>query len=317
MRTLMKSLGVLTLLTGLTALASPVTAATYPSRSVTAMNAFMPGGLLELAFRPIADELSKSLAVNIVISPAAGAGGVVGATKALSQKPDGYTYLLYNDSILVSLSTLRDVRFNVESFIPVCSMGSSSSSFVIKQGDARFNNLDEFVKYAKEHPGTLSIGMTGRKSGGEISMTQFMHAAGISMKLVPFDGAAAVTSALIGGHIDGAVTEVFNEQMLPLALVGDRNVDYPDLPTFQDLGYDVYWVSNNGLFALKGTDPERIKTMEDAMVKALQSPTVLTAIKNLRLGATFHHGSEWQDQIHQMRQRLQKLVDLGLITPEK
>ena len=111
-------------------LSAPALAAgDFPTRTINVINAWLPGGIGEMAYRPVGDELAKILKTNVVLVPSAGAGGLMGVNKALSSRPNGYNLLLTTDASLIGLSTLRKVRWSMDDFIPVGSLGSPIGSY--------------------------------------------------------------------------------------------------------------------------------------------------------------------------------------------
>lgn len=294
--------------------------ADYPKRTITVINAWLPGGIIELGFRPVMDEMSRILGVNMVLSPNAGASGVIGTNKALASRPDGYTLLLTTDSSLVTLSRLRKVRFGTEDFQPVGTYGMSPISFCIRKGDDRFGNLDEFVAYAKAHPGELSVGLSGMQGTNHVAAAMAMHEMGLNLKLVPFDGALQVVSAVGSRHVDCAVTEIlYNENVQPVAFFArERNPDYPDVPTFSEKGYpDIIWGSNFALFARAGTPPEAMDKLTAAMTQAVATPAARENLKKLYITTTFFPGPELQQMIAERSVLLQGLIDKGVMIPER
>ena len=124
-------------------LSAPALAAgDFPTRTINVINAWLPGGIGEMAYRPVGDELAKILKTNVVLVPSAGAGGLMGVNKALTSRPNGYNLLLTTDASLIGLSTLRKVRWSMDDFIPVGSLGSPSVGLAIRKGDPRFSTFE-------------------------------------------------------------------------------------------------------------------------------------------------------------------------------
>lgn len=294
-------------------------AADFPSKPISIYNAWVPGGIAEMIYRPVGDQMAKILNTNLVLVPSSGAGGLMGVNKALSSKADGYNLLLTTDVSLLSLSNLRNVRWSIEDFIPIGSLGTSSAALIIKKDDPRFATLDEFITYAKSHPGELSCGQSGMLSTEHISSVAVLSALGIKAKLVPFDGSLQVAAAVVSGHVDFMVTDMsYYEGVLPLAAISaTRYPSFPELPTLKELGYDVDWGPSYGLFARKGTPPEQIQVLRDALAKAVQVDSVKTTLENMRVNPIFYSGDEWLANMRNRELFIDKIIEKGLITPQK
>lgn len=294
-------------------------AADFPSRSITVNNAWVPGGIVEMSYRPCGDELARLLNTNVVLNPASGAGGLMGVNKTLQGKKDGYNLLLTSDMSILGLSQLRKVRWNYDDFIPIGSYGTTSYGLVIKKGETRFTNLDEFIAYAKAHPGELSCGQSGMLGTEHIGSAMMKTALGIDYKFVPFDGALAAVAAVGSGHIDCAFTPMlYYDTITPIAGCGEeRFKDYPDVPTFKEKGYNFTFDSSYGLFARKGTPEAQIKILRDAMLKAVNSEANLNNLPRVRMNPIFYIGEDWENLMKSRIENIHYLIKEGIIVPEE
>ena len=291
----------------------------FPTRSITVNNAWIPGGIVEMSYRPCGDELAKILKTNVVLNPASGAGGLMGVNKTLQGKKDGYNLLLTSDMSLVGLSQLRRVSWNFDDFIPIGSYGSTSYGLVIKKGEKRFTNLEEFVAYAKAHPGELSCGQSGMLGTEHIASAMMQKALGIDYKFVPFDGTLAAVAAVGSGHIDCAISPMlYYDTITPIAACGaERFKDYPEVPTFKEKGYDFTFDSSYGIFARKGTPEEQVRILREAMQKAVNSEANLQNLPRVRMNPIFYIGEDWENLMKDRAAELQELVKAGVIISEK
>lgn len=297
---------------------APALAADYPTRAITVVNPFLPGGVVDLAFRPISEELSHALKVNVINSPQPGAGGVVAVSKHMSAKPDGYTLILASDAFFMTNTNFRKVRFSMDDFIPVHSYGVTPMALAVKKDDPRFSTLEEFLAYAKAHPGELSIGQTGMLGVNHVGMARMESELGIKFKTIPYDGALATVGALASGHIDAAISEIlYNREIAALALFGDKSEEYPEVPTFRELGYDINWGSNFGVWAIKNTPLEIIETLSKAITLALQKPNIIENLRNLGLGVKGFDSQEWPEVMKPRMAIVMDVIAKGLIVPEK
>lgn len=299
-------------------LAIPAQAADFPNRSITVNNAWVPGGIVEMSYRPVGDELAKLLGTNVVLNPASGAGGLMGVNKTLQGRKDGYNLLLTSDMSVLALSKLRNSRWNYHDFVPIGSYGTTLNGLAVKKGDPRFSNLEEFIAYAKAHPGELSVGQAGMLSTEHVGSAMARHAMGVDYKFVPFDGSLPAAAACAGGHIDAVFTpRLFHEGLQPLAVSTEtRSKDFPDIPTFKEKGFDVIFSTNYGLFARKGTPEEQIAVLRDAMNKAVHTEANLNNLPRVRMSPIFYNGEDWAKLMDQTGKTIDTLVEQKIITPE-
>ena len=301
-------------------IASPAFAADYPKRTITVINAWLPGGQVELAFRPVMDEMTRILGQTMVLSPSAGAGGLIGTNKALQAKPDGYTLLLSTEGSIVSLTGLREVRFKLDDLVSIGSYATGPLSLCIGANDSRFTTLEEFVDYARKHPGEATIGITGMLSINHIAAALFIDAFNLNVRLIPFDGALQVVGALGSGHIDAGISELlYNESIKAVAMyLKERSPEFSDVPTFTEKGYpQVTWGNNFALFASANLPPKAIEVLRDAMTKAVKAPAVAENLKKLHFSPIFLSGAELDALMRTRSSQLSGLVAKGVIKPEK
>lgn len=298
----------------------PASAADYPKRTITVINAWLPGGQVELAFRPVMDEMMKLLGVTMVLAPNAGAGGLIGTNAALQAKPDGYTLLLTTEGSVVSLCGLRNVRFGIDDFVSIGSYATGPLSLCINANESRFKTLEDFIAYAKENKGKVSIGITGKLSINHIAVSMLIDAFGLDVNLVPFDGALQVVGALGSGHVDAGISEMlYNPSVKGIAMYSaERNPNFPDIPTFTEKGYpQVKWGNNFALYANSKVPQEAVAVLRDAMTKAVNSPASLDTLKKLNFNPIFYSGAELDELMRERTVLLNKLIEKGVIEPEK
>ncbi|WP_281246535.1 Bug family tripartite tricarboxylate transporter substrate binding protein [Desulfovibrio litoralis] len=266
------------------------------------------------------DEMMKSLGATMVLSPNAGAGGLIGTNKALQAKPDGYTLLLTTEGSMVSLVGLRNVRFGLDDWVSIGSYATGPLSLCINASESRFKTLEEFIAYAKENKGKVSIGITGKLSINHIAAALLIEAYGLDVRLVPFDGALQVVGAVGSGHIDAGISEMlYNTSIKGIAMYSkERNPNFPDIPTFTEKGYpQVNWGNHFALYASSKIPKESVTVLREAMTKAVNSPTSLDTLQKLHFNTIFLSGDELDALMRDRVAQLNKLVEKGVIEPEK
>jgi tripartite-type tricarboxylate transporter receptor subunit TctC len=273
------------LVAGLLALAAQPAVAqdAFPSRAITMIVPFPPGGVADITGRPTAAALEKVLKQPIAVTNRPGAGGAVGNAAVANAKPDGYTVLMALSSISVipAADQLFDRKpaYALSQFAPIALI-SADPTFLTVRTESPWKTVKEFVAEAKKKPGQLSFSSSGVYGALHMPMEMFMHAAGIRMRHVPTTGGGPALTAILGGHVDvtaggpAAISgHVKGGKLRPLAGWGTkRHPAYPDVPTFKELGYDVEYYIWAGLFAPAGTPEPVMKVLRDAVRKAVAEP---------------------------------------------
>lgn len=298
-------------------LALPGHAEEYPTRTINIINPFLPGGWMDLALRPLIERMTQDLGVSVITTPTPGAGGSIGYTKASQSKPDGYTFVLSLHSTLLCNDMLRDVKYSVDSFDPVATFCMNPTALAIKTDDSRFSNITEFIEYAKAHPNSLSLGMSGTKNTSGAATALLEAKTGIKFKWIPFNGALAANAALSNGHVDCVVTQTLKSSGITgILLFGGKMDDYPNIPTSKDMGYSFEWPDYVTIYAPKGIALEKREFMERAILKAGASPEVHKILNNLGLQSVLLTGDLVSKETQKSREELAMIIEKGFIEPE-
>lgn len=278
-----------TLAVGMTLMASSMAWADYPTRPITMIVPFPPGGVTDTVARPIADALGKALGQQVVVENKAGAGGAIGTGEAARAKPDGYTILL----MLSSISILpeadkilgRKAAYNTTDFKPIARITADPTVLVVS-AKSPWKTVDEFVAAARQAPGKVDYGSSGIYGSMHVPMAMLEKNADIKMTHVPYTGAGPAVAALLGGQVDAISTgpssilqHVKAGTVRPLAHWGDKPLDaLPDTPSLADKGYDVKFVQWSGIFVPKDVPAEVIKRLRDAAKTVANNPDVQAKI---------------------------------------
>jgi tripartite-type tricarboxylate transporter receptor subunit TctC len=204
-----------------------------------------PGGGLDLIARLLSERLGRALGQNVVVENISGGGGAIASTTVAKSVPDGYTLMLGFVATHGTSPAVRKLPYDaVADFTPIAMVGGTSNVLVV-ESSTKITNLKEFVEYAKKNPGKLSYGSAGAGSLTHLGMEQFKQAAGFFAVHVPYRGAAPAFADLIGGQtqammasLAGATPHIRSGRLRPLAVTGtQRHRLYPDVPTFDELGF--------------------------------------------------------------------------------
>jgi tripartite-type tricarboxylate transporter receptor subunit TctC len=257
-------------------------AAQWPERAITLIVPFPAGGGTDTFARPLAQQLTMQLGQTVVIDNKGGAGGTVGAGVAAKARPDGYTFFMGGAHHALAPSLYKNLSYNIQKdFVPVALVAQPPQVVVINPGKLPVKTLQEFIDYAKKHPGEINYGTAGKGSTHHLAGELFAMQTGIKLVDVPYQGAGPMLSALIGGQVDLAFDGLGSSSghiragaIKPLAVAAtERSTSLPDVPTAAEAGVPNYVVSTwYAIWAPAGTPQEAVDKMASEITKALNTP---------------------------------------------
>jgi tripartite-type tricarboxylate transporter receptor subunit TctC len=258
----------------------------WPARNITMIVAFPPGGQADLAARPIALSLERTLGKSVIVDNRAGAGGLVGNAFVARSEPDGYTLLMALSSMtfLPEAERLYDRKpsYELDHLVPIARVLADPGVLCVRS-DSPYKTLADLIADAKKRPGQISFSSSGNYGAAHVPFEMFQQAAGIKLLHVPYRGGGPALTAFIGKQVDitaqapGPITpHVQSGAARLLASWGaKRAAEYPDVPTMIELGYkDVEYYIWAGLFAPKGTPAPVITRLREAMRQVMADPAV-------------------------------------------
>ena len=261
---------------GATAIAA---AQDYPSRRITLVVPFPPGGGNDAMARIMADRLSAALGQTVIVENRGGGGGLVGTRSVIKAAPDGYTLMLgHTGSIGINQTLYRDAGFDARKDFVAIGLIATMPLALLTHPSVQAKSVGELLELARSNPGKLILGSSSKGTGSHMCAEMFMHVAGVTMNLIPYKGTAQALTDLIGGHtqltfnvIPPALGSVQSGQLRALAVTSpQRSALLPDVPTAAESGlpgFDV--VLNYGLLAPTGTPRPIIDKINQAMRGAL------------------------------------------------
>jgi tripartite-type tricarboxylate transporter receptor subunit TctC len=267
-------------------------ASAYPSRAITFINPFPPGGAADVVGRPFAAVLEPIIRQPAVIDTKAGAAGAVGAQVAASAKPDGYTLLLH----IVSISGFSEVdklfgrkpKFSRDDFIPIARFIADPCVLIVNDRTP-YKTLQEFTEDAMKRPNEIIFSSSGLYGALHLPMALYLKAAGIKLRHLPTNGGGPALTALIGNNsqalvssIAACIGQIKGGKARALASFGaKRSPALPDVPTMKELGYDIEFYLWVGLFALKGTPEPIVTKIRDFTREAAMTPKFKELMANI------------------------------------
>ncbi len=283
----------------------------YPSRPITMIVAFPPGGVADKNARPTSAALEKVLKQPVTITNRPGAGGAVGNAVVAHAKPDGYTIgmLLSSVSVIPAADELfnRKPAYTLDELRTIALI-SADPMILIVAAKSNWKSVKDLVDDIKKKPGQYSFSSSGIYGALHMPMEMFFHAAGgLKLRHVPTKGGAPALRQLLGEHVDFTAggpaaigPHIRSGKLRPLASWGEnRHPAYPKVPTFRELGYDIVYYIWAGMFAPAGTPDSVIKVLRDATRTAVASAEFKKAMKNLNSPIVYKDAPEfhkyWRD----------------------
>ena len=305
---------------------SPARAQSYPSRTITLIIPFPPGGSTSIVGRVVADKMSQLLGQSIVVDNRGGAGGTIGTKAAAKSEPDGYTLLLgYTGTLAIGPSLYRNVGYEPrKDFAPIGMIGSAPSSLVVHPSFPP-RSLAELIAYAKANPGKVNFGSAGIGTVGHITGEYFAREAGIRIVHIPYKGTGPAISDLLGGHIPMTFSPVAATAgnvkaglLRALAVTSSRrNSLLPNVPTMSEAGIKDFEASlAYGLVAPAGTPRAVIDRLNEALRAALASDEVKNQLALDGTEITPGSPEAYADFIDRDERRWAELVKASGVEPE-
>jgi tripartite-type tricarboxylate transporter receptor subunit TctC len=278
----------------------------FPSRPITIVAPFPPGGVADLTARPVAAAMEKVLKNPVGVVNKTGAAGAVGMQSVAVAKPDGYTLLLALSSISIIPEADkifdRKPAFTVDQFAPIALISADPTVLVVP-ADKPWKTAKDFIADARSRPGQISYSSSGIYGTLHMAMELLSHAAGVKLRHVPHAGAGPALTAILGGHVDALASgpavvlpHIKAGKLRALAGWGDKRVAaLPDVPTFKELGYpDAEFYIWAGLFAPKATPEPVLARLRGAVKDAVSDAEFKAAMDKLETPIAFKQGEEFQ-----------------------
>jgi tripartite-type tricarboxylate transporter receptor subunit TctC len=288
----------------------------YPSKPVTMIVPFPPGGVADIVGRPLAAAMEKSLGEPVVVVNRPGAGGAVGMGVAAKAPADGYTLLMGLSSISIFPVSDRingkTPPYELKDFAPIALITADPTVLVVA-ADSPWKTLQDFVATAKAHPNKVNYSSSGIYGTLHVAMEIFSQAAGVEMFHVPYQGGGPAVTALLGGQVHAlasgpaaAIGQIRGGKMRALASWGTERLKLlPDIPTFKELGYDAEFYIWSGVFAPAATPAPVLQKIREAVKQAANSPQFKGAMDRVSTPVNYLDAPEFQQYWDRDAKRLE------------
>ena len=269
----------------------------YPSRTIRIVMPFGAGGTVDGSARLIAEAVSKSLRVAVIVENRAGGGGSVGTAEVAKAAPDGYT-LLFGSPLPILFATRRNLPFTEDSFAAVAPV--NKFGHVLAAALTVPKPMPSFIAYAKDNPGKLNYATTGFGGVTHLGTELFLRAAGIKAVPIHYKGNAEAMTALLAGDVhfmlvspllalrQGGKLEVL------AAMDVKRSPWFPAIASMADLGYrDLAVEIVNGVMVPRGTPEVIIDKLNEHIGIALRNPDMIKRLSNMGTEVVFSTPGEY------------------------
>ena len=269
---------------------SPVRAEEYPARPITLINPLPPGGTLDLQGRAFAAVVEKYLGKPMVVVNKTGAAGAVGSLTVAQAKPDGYTLGLgwsaQTALIINEINEGRKPSFTMDDFITLGRFTDSSPVFLVPF-NSPWKTIQQVLADIKANPNTYAFSSGGIQSISHLPMEALITEMGLKLRHVPFQGGGPAFTALIGGHVQcsaqypgTSLPKIKAKQLRVLASFSEKRMkNYEDVPTFKELGYNVFHSSWVGMVAPKGTPAPIVEKLRILVKQVTSDPAFVDVIE--------------------------------------
>ena len=281
----------------LSTLVTTVAAQGFPSRPVTIVVPYPPGGLIDLVARTIQNRYQAELGQPVLVENRSGAGGNVGAEYVAHATPDGYTLLLANPSLGISPHMYNNLRYDPLKFSYVGQYGLVPNVLVVID-PLPVRTVKELIDYARKNPGKLNYGSPGYGTSPQMSTELFKAMTNTFIVHIPFRGSGPAQAAMLSGEIQlmfdnlpPQMPHIKSGKVRALAVTSlKRSPALPDVPTLDESGLKGYEVTAwFGLAAPPGTPREQVLKLNEALNRTTQDAQVRDAL--VSRGATIVQGT--------------------------
>ncbi len=296
-----------------------VAAQPFPAKPIEMVNAFAPGGAIDLNVRAVQVAAERVMGQSIVQTFRQGGGGVVGAGDVANAAPDGYKLLMATSGELTAAPNLTTVTYSIDSFVFIGRISSKPYGLVVNS-KTPWKEFGELLRATASEPDKYTIGTT--PAGGMfLTAKHFIVRGGVRMTTVPFGGAGPAMTALLGNHIDSvwaplaaAESHVKAGTLRVLAVTGPVRVrGHSETPSFYEFGIQAPYVQWVGIVAPKGVPADRLAYLRDALARIAKDPGYQETAAKMGIEVAYGTAEEFEKQVRDENEAFKALIkDLGI-----
>lgn len=263
----------------------------YPSRTITWVVPFTPGGVTDTASRTLSRKMGELLGQSLQVENRPGVGGSLATEQVARATPDGYTVLyVTSGTMAANLALYKNLRYEpLKDFIPVHGMFLSPTVLVV-EASRPYKTVAELVSFARANPNALNYGSAGLGTGTHLTSELMQAQTGIRMTHVPYKGTAPALQDMLGGRLDlmfdytvALLPHIKSGRLRALAVMGTKRLPaLPDVPTIAEAGFAGAESSSwSGMAVPAGTPPEVVKKLSQAMHAALSDAELVAPFEQI------------------------------------
>lgn len=283
-----------TLLASIIGFATQVNAQSYPTKPITLVIPYPPGGSADMLARPVAAELQKRLGQTIIIDYKPGAGGTIATGYLARSEPDGYTLLMVLAAHAINNSLYTKLPYNTQADFAPVSLVATLPLLVTASLNTPVNTIPDLIKYAKANPGKLTFASAGSGNTSHLAAELFKSTVDIEMLHIPYKGSGPAVVALLSGDvslmfdsISTSVPHVKSGKLKALAVTGEkRSALLPNVPTVSQSGLPGFEINGwYGVIAPAKTPPQIVNTLSKSIADVVNEPAMKEQLEKLGYAA--------------------------------
>ena len=289
----------------------------WPSKAISLVVPFPPGGTTDVLARSLAEKLSQSLGQTVIVENKPGAGATIGADYVVKSKPDGYTLLIGAVHHTIASSIYKTLPYDFQKDLAPITTIALVPNVLVVNASTPVKTVADLVKLAKTEPGKLSYGSNGNGTAQHLIGTQFQNLTGTEIIHIPYKGSGPLANDLIGGQITmsfDTITPVLPHikagKLRPLAVTtAKRSAALPDVPTLEEAGLKGFDIGTwFGALAPAATPKDIVARLNTEMVKVIQSPQFRKRMDEIGAEPIGNSADQMASQIKSETEKFAKLV---------
>lgn len=292
-----------------------------PGKPIRLIVALSPGGGTDVTARLVAQKMSASMGMNVIVENKTGGNFIPAGREVLTAAPDGHTLYFISTSSLITQAMYSDYPFDIAKFTPVTEAATGPLILVVRN-DLGVKTLRELLDRIKAEPDKIKFGLGGGVGSSLGVATELLKArTGAKITSVPYRGAADALNNLLGGHIDAMfdampvmAVQAKEGKVTPLAVTGSkRSFLLPDVPTIQESGLDFLINGWYGVLAPPGTPAPIAQKLRDEIAKAVADPAAVKSLADQGMEPRGTQPAEWAKYMEQEKAFYTKVIkDAGI-----
>ena len=277
----------------------------YPNDDIRLLVPYAAGGPTDLTTRTVGTCLEAELGETVIVENLPGGSGALATSDLVQAEPDGYTLSLVTAGTMVLTPLANEVGYTYEDITPIGVMADVPSVLAVG-ADSPYASAEDLVEAAEAEPGTVNVGVPGASTPQGIELQRWADDHDVEVTVVPFDGNAEMTTALLGGGVDAVLINASQDvtgridsgEFVPLIASSEERLEWlPDVPTFTELGFEGLTLSGStfGLAGPAGLPDDVVTTLEDTLRSCLDQDEVREGIGEEYVPDEFAGGDELTD----------------------